>query len=112
MRQVEVGEIQPEVAVTEAETIYRKIEQERFLELQEMFNKHTQNGLIFFNTVYQDFVDKLKKKYTPYDRNTKLWHMIIGSSPDETTVNFDLPDIEIENFIRNILPKFEPTILE
>lgn len=59
-----------------------------------------------FDPRMKDFYKKIKEKYTPevYGR-CLLWHLIIGGTPDETDVNFDLPEGEIESFIRNQLPK-------
>ncbi len=59
----------------------------------------------YFDPEIQKFYDEIKKKYSPeeYERSL-LWHLIIGSTPGEHINNFDTPDGDIEDFIRNKLP--------
>jgi hypothetical protein len=61
----------------------------------------------FFDPIMADFYNEIQRKYS-YEEygHCLLWHLIIGSTPDQTDINFDTPGGEIEDFIRNRLPSF------
>ncbi len=85
----------------------------KFMELKELFLIAARREVDLMHPRVRQFTKEIQKKYPPEKyNNSKLWHLLIGSTPGEKDVDFDVPDGDIENFIRNELPKIEPEDLE
>ncbi len=60
----------------------------------------------FFNEEIMEFYKYIQTKYSHEEYgHCTLWHLIIGSTPDQTDIHLDTPGGEIEDFIRNKLPQ-------
>ncbi len=81
-----------------------KNQSEKVVELKALYRQKAEEGdIIEMNEKMNEFLDLLKEKY-PNDllNKSQLYHVIIGSSfIEESSPDFDLPEGEIEAFIRN-----------
>lgn len=90
-------------------------EKERFDEIRLIFNKEDSRGINFMHTVRNEFVDSLRKRYSGDVLDScRLYHLVAGSSPtpEIPVTMLDLPEGEIEDFIRNKMPTLEPESFE
>lgn len=81
--------------------------EEKVSELQDLMMKvvvETKVGM--HHPVYQNFFRDMKEKYSRDELiRSRLWHLIIGSTPVHEEIEvFDLPEGEVEKFIREDLP--------
>jgi hypothetical protein len=54
----------------------------------------------------KDFILELEDKgYNPLDYI--LWHRVLGSTPQDSVEEFDTPESDIENFVRDFDAKYE-----
>ncbi len=98
-------ELSPELPIRkEGDTTLK----EKYSELEGLFLEAREGiKVTTFYESMQPFWKMVKEKYRPEECiDCLLWHLTIGSSPNETVTKLDLPGGEIENFIRNELPKF------
>ncbi len=81
---------------------------EKYSELKELFTEETKRiGAVSFYEKMAAFCEAMKAKYKLDEYiHSKLWHLLIGSQADVVITELDLPNGEIEDFIRNEMPKF------
>jgi hypothetical protein len=84
----------------------------RLLELEGLFKREDERlrvGEQVWPPAVIRFTDEMEERYGKECTRAKLWHVILRSTPvEEFNPNFDLPEGEIEYFIRNVLPGLEP----
>ena len=85
-----------------------KSEAEKLVEYKKIVEEANGKG-VPFSEQYEDFVENIKNNYGKELDNVALWHVLAGSSLKEghSMTHFDLPNGELEHFIRDVLPTLE-----
>ncbi len=78
-------------------------------ELWAIVTSRALEGIDIFHPALQEFIQTMETKYGQ-DKcsRSKLWHVLTGSVPEATEIDFDLPGGEVEDFIQNRLPQLQP----
>ena len=79
-------------------------EEEKILELKKIVDESFSKDMKYFSEPVQNFFKMMQNKYPIQElQKCKLWHVLILSTRNGTETRFDMPEGEIEYFIRNNL---------
>ncbi len=89
-------------------------EQQKLDDLKGILESSTERGVDSFHPVFKEFLKNMESKYgVERCSKSKAWHVLNGSVPDPTSeISCDLPEGEVEHFIRHELPLLEPVEIE
>ncbi len=89
------------------ESYSQESNKDKYTEVRELFlNSINKIELKYFDPEIQKFYEKIQRKYTSGQyQHCLLWHLVIGSTTNDSNTVFDTPDGDIEDFIRNDLPR-------